>query len=87
MSSAPGPVELLARLALQSDRYRDDIDFQEAVDNVLGVPVYDAAPALLALIKRSYRSIAECPKTQREIDLLAELHAAIEAAEPKGKGQ
>ena len=32
----PGPVETLARLALQSDRYRDDPDFRDAVDAVLG---------------------------------------------------
>ncbi len=46
-----GPVQTLARLAIQSERYRDDADFRHAVDNVLNVPVYDAAPELLELLK------------------------------------
>jgi len=48
MSHTPGPVEVLARLALCSERYYNDATFGDAVDAVLGVPVYDAAPALLA---------------------------------------
>ena len=46
---APGPVETLARLCLQSDRYRGDADFREAVDAVLGMVIYDAAPDLMML--------------------------------------
>lgn len=42
----PGPCETLARLALQSNRYRDDADFRDAVDSVLGHKVYDAALAM-----------------------------------------
>ena len=45
-----GPVETLARLSLQSKRYTDDYDFRVAVDAVLGVPQYDAAPKLLAAL-------------------------------------
>ena len=41
-----GPVETLARLALQSGVYHSDMDFRDAVDAVLGNPVYDAAPDL-----------------------------------------
>jgi hypothetical protein len=47
MKHTPGPCETLARLALQSDRYQNDADFRDAVDAVLGHPVYEAAPALL----------------------------------------
>lgn len=48
---APGPVETLARLALQSDRYASDPGFRDAVDAVLGNSQYDAAPDLLAALK------------------------------------
>lgn len=48
-----GPVQTLARLAIQSNRYRDDPDFRDAVDDVLNVDVYDAAPDMLAALKAS----------------------------------
>ena len=56
MSAAhtPGPVEILARLCLQSDRYTTDMDFRDAVDAVIGRPVYDAAPELLEALKDAY---------------------------------
>ena len=47
----PGPVETLARLAIQSDRYTSDEEFCIAVDAVIGKPVFDAAPDLLAELK------------------------------------
>jgi len=43
---APGPVETLARLAIQSDRYSTDPEFRVAVDAVLGKLIFDAAPEL-----------------------------------------
>lgn len=43
----PGPVETLARVAMQRDDYGTDMDLRDAVDNVVGNPVYDAAPDLL----------------------------------------
>lgn len=45
-----GPVQILARLAIQSDSYISDADFRDAVNDVLNVPVYDAAPDLLAVL-------------------------------------
>lgn len=45
-----GPVETLARLAMQSDRYVNDRDFRNAVDTVFNVPVFDAAPDLLVAL-------------------------------------
>ena len=50
MEHTPGPVETLARLTIQSARYGGDPDFRDAVDTVLGNPVYDAAPELLAAL-------------------------------------
>jgi hypothetical protein len=44
----PGPCETLARLSLQSERYQKDAEFREAVDAVLGHPVYDHAPIMRA---------------------------------------
>jgi hypothetical protein len=46
----PGPVETLARLAIQSERYVQDEEFRLAVDAVIGRPFYDAAPALLSAL-------------------------------------
>lgn len=51
MTHTPGPVETLARLSLQSQRYVDDPEYRDAVDAVLGCPQYDAAPALLAALE------------------------------------
>lgn len=47
----PGPVEMLARLAIQSERYVRDEEYQIAVNAVIGKPVFDAAPALLAALQ------------------------------------
>ena len=47
----PGPVEMLARLSLQSQRYVNDPEYRDAVDAVLGCPQYDAAPALVAALE------------------------------------
>lgn len=41
-----GPVETLARYVLQSELYRSDMDVRDAVDAVLGDPIYDAAPEM-----------------------------------------
>ncbi|MBO6901412.1 MAG: hypothetical protein JJ864_08700 [Rhizobiaceae bacterium] len=46
-----GPVETLARLCIQSNRYRDDADFREATDAVLGKPMYDAASEMLDALR------------------------------------
>ena len=50
-ASEPGPCETLARLAMQSERYRDDEEFRLAVDAVIGHPVYDAAPELVEAVR------------------------------------
>ena len=51
MKHTPGPVETLARYCIQisSDHYQENPDFRDAVDAVLGQPIYDAAPDLLDL--------------------------------------
>ncbi len=49
-----GPVETLARLAIQSNRYRDDAEFRDAVDAVIGQPIYDAAPDLKQALEVLY---------------------------------
>ena len=45
-----GPVETLARLAIQSNQYVEDEEFSIAVDAVIGKPVFDAALDLLAAL-------------------------------------
>ena len=50
---APGPVELLARVSIQSKRYQFDGEYRDAVDNVIGNPLYDAAPELLEALKEA----------------------------------
>jgi hypothetical protein len=55
----PGPVEILARLALQDDRYHRDMDFRDAIDNVIGNPVWDAAPDLLDVATRCLAMVEE----------------------------
>lgn len=49
-----GPVEALARLSLQSERYSLDAEFHRAVDAVLGNPIYDAGPGLLKACKAAF---------------------------------
>lgn len=53
----PGPVETLARLSIQSDRYQSDMDFRDAVDAVIGHLVYDSAPDLLEACKFSLHTL------------------------------
>ena len=47
----PGPIETLARMCIQSNCYREDADFRDAVDAVIGQPKYDAAPELLEALE------------------------------------
>lgn len=47
----PGPVETLARIAMQREDYRTDMDLRDAVDAVLGKPIYDASPLMLEALK------------------------------------
>ena len=47
-----GPVETLARYVLQSELYRSDMDVRDAVDSVLGSPIYDTAPAMHDVLAR-----------------------------------
>ncbi len=55
MKHTPGPVETLARYCIQisSDHYQENPDFRDAVDAVLGQPIYDAAPDLLEALKKA----------------------------------
>lgn len=73
MSHTPGPVETLARLSLQSQRYVEDADYRDAVDAVLGHPVYDASPALLAALQGLVELVPASPRR-------AAAFAAIRAA-------
>jgi aspartate/methionine/tyrosine aminotransferase len=83
----PGPCETLARLALQSERYAEDPDFRDAVNAVLGQPVFDAAPRLLEAAKNLVRYLEEGRPTTSEGDSLVGrgyLQAKIAIAKAEG---
>lgn len=80
MSHTPGPCETLARLAIQSQWYQVDADFRDAVDAVLGHPVYDAAPALLEVLTRFVNG-HHSPDTYEA--LMADARAILRAVEER----
>ena len=59
MTHSPGPVETLARYCIQlaSDQYEHDPTFRDAVDDVLGDPVFDSGPALLEAVEKAQEDI------------------------------
>jgi hypothetical protein len=77
----------LARLAFQSERYANDVEFRDAVDAVLGRPVFDAAPRLLEATKNLVRYLEEGRPTTSEGDALlgrGYLQAKIAIAKVEG---
>lgn len=75
----PGPVESLARLALQTEAFDSDPDFRDAVHAVLGISVYDAAPDLLRVC-RLLGEWAECEDDDQADEKLAVAVMAAGAA-------
>lgn len=55
-----GPVETLARYVLQSELYHSDMDVRDAVDAVLGQPIYDAGPDLTEELKAARKTMRNC---------------------------
>ena len=74
----PGPVETLARLAIQSERYGSDPAFRDAVDAVLSYRVFDAAPTMLEALEDLVPLAAQAmlDADEQEYDIDGELEAA-----------
>ena len=78
----PGPVEILARMCIQSNRYREDADFRDAVDAVIGQPKYDAAPELLEALEQAVTSMQDSGYPNSSVAV-----RAARAAIAKAKGE
>jgi hypothetical protein len=93
-----GPVETLARLVLQSDIYMSDSEVREAVDNVIGVPLYDMAPELYEagseacidfklMLENALHAAKTDPRWEGVYEKLIPRVRALEAALAKARGE
>jgi hypothetical protein len=86
----PGPVQMLARLSIQSARYQIEPEFAAAVDILLNSTVYDVAPEYhaiaidsLPILEAVLEDREESNGEEDEVlrDLIDRLRAAIAKAE------